>query len=218
MSSSREKILANIRSGLQGALLPEAAPEKPELEFPNMDGTLSFFVAELEKLSCEVHQTNTHQEAMEIVIQLFRDRHWKKTLIWQSLLDRTPYLKQSLENAEIEIVPEGDLDDLARIPVGITDVGAAIADTGTLVLQNLIGQPSFVSLLPDIHIAVVDSQNLYPNLPAYLDSIHNPKETLSASNNLVFITGPSRTGDIELSLTLGVHGPRELIVIIINGS
>ena len=214
MSNSRENILVNIRRGLQNAILPDSSPEKPELDYPVITGDLDLFAAELEKLSCEVYRTSTSRETNEKLIQLFRDRHWEKTLIWQSLLDRDALLKQSLENAAIEFVTTSTIDKLADIPVGITDCEVALADTGTIVQQNVIGQPAFVSLLPDVHIVLVKASAVYSNLQTYLQSIENAKEEVSASNNLVFITGPSRTGDIELTLTLGVHGPRELIVFI----
>jgi len=216
MSNSREKILGNIQAGLEEALLPNSMPERPHIDYPKTDGDLGLFVAELQKLSAEVVRFETHEEAVRSLIQLFRERNWPKTLIWQSLLERDPDLKESLETAEIEAVTEDALDDLARIPVGVTGVHAAIADTGTLVLQNNAGQPSFVSLLPDVHIVFVHADELYPNLHAFLESSEDIGAEISKTNNLVFISGPSRTADIEQTLTLGVHGPRELIIILIE--
>lgn len=216
MSSSREKILGNIRTGLTQTLLPDAMPERPALDFPKTDGDLSLFVAELQKLSAEVVRFGTLPEAVQNLMQLFRDRNWKRTLIWQSLLENNAQLKEALENAEIEAVTDAKKNELASIPVGITDIKAAIADTGTLVLQNISGQPSFVSLLPDVHIVLVRASEIYPNLQTFLENEENIGAVVSQSNNFVFISGPSRTADIEQTLTLGVHGPREMIVMLLE--
>lgn len=214
MSDSREKILMDIREGLKKSLLPEATAEAPALEFPGNDGGVDRFVSEFEKLSGKAFRVGTLYEAFELAIRIIAERGWKQTLIWENLLDKDSPLQQLLDKAGIKIQTGGEIRELAKVPVGITGVQAALADTGTLVLQNTPGQPSFVSLLPEVHVALLCADDIHPNLQAYLESMDDLKQQISASNNLVFITGPSRTADIELTLTLGVHGPGELMVII----
>jgi L-lactate dehydrogenase complex protein LldG len=214
MSDSRLKMLKDIRDGLKKSLLPEATAEAPAIEFPGDTGGLDRFVSEFEKLSAKAFRVRTRYEAFELAIKILAERGWKQTLIWENLLNMSPRFKPLLDKAGIEVYTGGEIRDLAKVPVGITGAQAALADTGTLVLQNTPGQPSFVSLLPEVHLALLCADDIHPNLQTYLESIHDLKKQVSASNNLVFITGPSRTGDIELTLTLGVHGPGEVIVII----
>ena len=116
-----------------------------------------------------------------------------------------------LEIEELGIAP--DTKDIFRFDVGITTVQAAIAETGTLVLDSTQERHRLVSLVPPVHIAILDASKIYETLGEALAFIHKTE----ISPAVTFITGPSRTADIELTLTVGVHGPQELYVII-NGS
>lgn len=93
----------------------------------------------------------------------------------------------------------------ARAKAGITGVDAIIADTGTLVLVSRSQGDRLVSLVPPVHIALASGATIYDSLEDYL-AVADPALTHQ------FITGASRTADIEKTLVLGVHGPLELIV------
>ena len=93
---------------------------------------------------------------------------------------------------------------------GVTGAQMGIAESGSLVLGAGEGRPLTASLLPDIHIAILRESDLVPTL---LDALRRP-EIRSASASVI-ITGPSRTGDIEMALTIGVHGPKEVHVFLI---
>jgi L-lactate dehydrogenase complex protein LldG len=84
---------------------------------------------------------------------------------------------------------------------------AAIADTGTLLLAEGRGTPLEASLLPETHIVLLDSNMIYNSLEQVL-TLPQARQAPSA----VLISGPSRTADIEMSLTIGVHGPGKLQV------
>ncbi|HEV2836586.1 MAG TPA: lactate utilization protein [Pyrinomonadaceae bacterium] len=101
--------------------------------------------------------------------------------------------------------------DLFEYEVGITGVQLGIAETGTLVLDSSIERNRLVSLIPPVHIAVLDASRIYPTLADALSLLQSRGEVSPA---ITFITGPSRTADIELTLAIGVHGPQELYVII----
>ncbi|HSL41066.1 MAG TPA: lactate utilization protein [Desulforhopalus sp.] len=95
--------------------------------------------------------------------------------------------------------------------IGITAPEIAIAETATLVEFDIPGQPRSTSLVPSIHIALVRGEKLVANLEeAY--ALIRAKEQLGS---LVFITGPSKTADIEAQLVYGAHGPRELHLILV---
>jgi L-lactate utilization protein LutC len=99
--------------------------------------------------------------------------------------------------------------------VGITSASWAIAETGTLVMAAAPGRERVASLLPPVHLAVIAESQLLPDLFDLFAMLQPTAPNLSS--NLVFITGPSKTGDIELQLTTGVHGPGKIHVIVIRG-
>jgi L-lactate utilization protein LutC len=100
------------------------------------------------------------------------------------------------------------------IDVGISTTQAGIAETGTLVLDSSRERNRLVSLVPPVHIAIVDASTIFQTLGEALAFIH---QNGTPSPAVTFITGPSRTADIELTLTIGVHGPQELYVIVNEG-
>jgi L-lactate dehydrogenase complex protein LldG len=123
-------------------------------------------------------------------------------------VERLLYLTD-LEIEELGIAPNAH--DIFRFDVGISTVQAAIAETGTLVLDSTRERHRLVSLVPPVHIAIVRGSQIYRTLGEVLSLIRKDKEVSPA---VTFITGPSRTADIELTLAIGVHGPQELYVII----
>ena len=108
-----------------------------------------------------------------------------------------------------------DANEIFEFDVGITTAQAAIADTGTLVLDSARERHRLVSLVPPVHIAIVDASSILQTLAEALAFIHQNGDVSPA---VTFITGPSRTADIELTLAIGVHGPQELYVIVNHGS
>ncbi|HSE31860.1 MAG TPA: lactate utilization protein [Pyrinomonadaceae bacterium] len=114
--------------------------------------------------------------------------------------------------ADVTIAPSSS--ELFGIDIGITTAQAAIAETGTLVLDSSRERNRLISLVPPVHIAIVDASNIYSTLGETLSVLRTNNEI---SPVITFITGPSRTADIELTLAIGVHGPQELYVIISDG-
>ena len=117
------------------------------------------------------------------------------------------------ELAEFGVVPGAA--EIFEFEVGITTAQAAIAETGTLVLDSSCERNRLVSVVPPVHIAIVAASRICATLSEALAIMQSGKEV---SPVVTFITGPSRTADIELTLTIGVHGPRELYVIIDESS
>jgi L-lactate dehydrogenase complex protein LldG len=91
--------------------------------------------------------------------------------------------------------------------VGLTGTLAAIADTGTLIIPGGPGRPLTVSLLPEIHIAVLNERDIHENLVEVLKL-----PGVQQASAVVLVSGPSRTADIEMTLTIGAHGPAEVHV------
>jgi L-lactate dehydrogenase complex protein LldG len=100
------------------------------------------------------------------------------------------------------------------IDAGLTIAECAIADTGTLVLRSTPWQPRTLSLVPPIHICLLDARCLYPDLTS---AMHIEGWQRDMPSNLIFVSGPSKTADIQQTLAYGAHGPKELIVILVAG-
>ena len=102
--------------------------------------------------------------------------------------------------------------------IGITSADYCIAQTATLTMKTRVGQPRCVSLLPSIHIAVIKLEQILSDLKELYTLLKwDPDEQAEGITNcMTFITGPSKTADIEATLVDGAHGPRELYLFVIK--
>jgi len=101
--------------------------------------------------------------------------------------------------------------DQAAAEVGVTGCHGAIAETGSLALLSAPGCSRAVSLLPPLHVALVRRDDLFAGMGEFFSA---RADHIANAGSCTFITGPSRTADIELSLTIGVHGPKRVVVIV----
>ena len=104
-------------------------------------------------------------------------------------------------------------DRLFTIDAGITSTAGAIADPGALILWPSEKEPRLMSLVPSIHIAVLEADKIFSS---FSEAMQSEKWSTKMPTNVVLISGPSKTADIEMTLAFGVHGPRELIVLILE--
>ncbi len=98
------------------------------------------------------------------------------------------------------------------VVLGVTGAEAAFGETGTVVLRSGPGRPRMASLIPEIHVVVLRCDDIHPDLSRWAAT---PEAAVGDAANVVFVTGPSRTGDIEMRLNVGVHGPREVHVVLV---
>ena len=137
---------------------------------------------------------------------LVTEQNIHKATAWE-----TPYLRQLgvseiLNSLGLELIsPNASKHEMALCDLGITEADFLLPETGTLVLYSSFEKPRAVSLLPRIHLAIVRPEMLRADM-------HQVFAEAKEQKYLVFITGPSRTADIELTVTLGVHGPKNLFV------
>jgi L-lactate dehydrogenase complex protein LldG len=161
---------------------------------------------------------------------ILRSRSSASALVWRhEVLDRLG-LGAMLAELNVELI---DCDVLAQMSasarraailaadIGITSADYGIAETGTLAMFSRQEQPRLSSLAPPCHVAVIERRQILPDLFdlfAVLEESRGdparPQDKLPS--NLTLITGPSKTGDIELQLTTGVHGPGDWRVIVID--
>ncbi len=134
-----------------------------------------------------------------------------------------PDLGPQLERAGITlVVPEelGHRDTrlrLASLRIGLTGVDAAIASTGSVLMAAGPGRSRVASLLPTHHLMIVAASHVYPTLEDWFQELRRGglhAQRLRQPGQIIFVSGPSKSADIELNLTLGVHGPRTTHAII----
>lgn len=122
----------------------------------------------------------------------------------------TQRLREQVASTVDKIGPE-DRHAIARCALGVTTARAAIAETGSLLLDAAQERYRLVSLLPTVHVAVVPVILLLRDLDEAFDLLGK-----APSSAVTLVTGPSRTADIELTLVVGVHGPQALHVILVD--
>lgn len=117
--------------------------------------------------------------------------------------------------AGVELLEFASQSALFGCDAGITSAQWAIAETGTLVLESESERHRLASLVPPVHIALIQAGAIRDTMADVLHSLNQHGQN-GLSPAVTFITGPSRTSDIELTLAIGVHGPGELYVIVIE--
>jgi L-lactate dehydrogenase complex protein LldF len=155
------------------------------------------FTNELETLGGKIRLT---QDPTAGIIELLKALGIDKIHLEPNLLDEI-----RLRNAGIEFTHEAD----PQIRAGVTRALCGLADTGSILVAEGEGHPLHASLLPEIHVAVLRKADILPSLS---QAMKIPQ--VVGANAAVFISGPSRTADIEMTLTIGVHGPREIHVFV----
>jgi L-lactate dehydrogenase complex protein LldG len=125
-------------------------------------------------------------------------------------------LPEDWRPAGLELVVDGGLavDELDRVDGAITGCAAAIADTGTIVLDAGAAQGRrALTLVPDLHVCVVEAERIVATVPGGLESVAGAAR---AGRPITLVSGPSATSDIELTRVEGVHGPRTLLVLVVG--
>lgn len=108
---------------------------------------------------------------------------------------------------------EKDWEAIRAVEFGIGGADYALADTGTLVLFSARSAARWISLAPEIHIVLLPVERILPSLDEVFAQLSLSGDLSSFGSAITFITGPSRTADIELTLVMGAHGPKELHVV-----
>src|SRR5215831_16129898 len=188
----------------RGETIPESEPHSP----------IEMFRGRLESVGGHCIVADDESAAGNALAAIVAGLHERKIVKRIALSDAplVSVLAQNLAAEEITICPAPA--DLFNYDVGITTAQAAIAETGTLVLEAESEKHRLVSLLPPVHIAIVNSRDMCLTIGEALALLRGEKGKMSRA--ITFVTGPSRTADIELTLTVGVHGPKELFVIVIE--
>jgi L-lactate dehydrogenase complex protein LldG len=205
-----ESMIEIIRRAL-GRSQPQASPPTP----PPIPDSVARLVAKngtlidlFIKSAADAHFQLTRVTPAELrpeLSQFLRQNQCKKVGVPASeLLDRLDVPK-AIEDAGATVIrwDHSTLDAAYDLDCGITDVYAAVAETGSLVIRPTPSHGRALSLVPPIHIAIVEPANVVPDLIDLFEKIAAAPRV----PNITIITGPSKTADIEGALVTGVHGP-----------
>lgn len=175
---------------------------------------LEGFRASLEAVGGRCTVVDDQVAAATAVKQILEQTHARQIAVSNSPLVRS--VIGQIES-DVAVLLSAEASALFNCDVGVTGAQWAVAETGTLVLESDEERHRLTSLVPAVHIALIYANRICQTLGEVLQAI-SQQGPYALSRTVTFITGPSRTSDIELTLAIGVHGPAELYVIIIEGA
>lgn len=208
--SARENILARIGQARGPAAVVDVDGEirrHPRGPLPPQEYNLvKHFGAQATRLASDVAQAATIAEAPRLIARYLSERRLPmQGVCWPAV---APYDWGSAGIALQARAARGD--DL----LGITGAFLGIAETGTLMLLSGPQTPATVSLLPETHVALLEAGRIVATMEQAWDRLRVERGTLPRAVN--FISGPSRTADIEQTVTLGAHGPYRVLIVIVG--
>ncbi len=215
--SSREAILKRIRERLAGQTPPELPPV-PEV-WPSTgasrDQLAARFQEELQAVHGECFRCASPEEARKKILQLADEAGW----------DTIGHVEHPLVRQTVEGMPSGRVAEvtaewtpqqMAELPVGLVGAELLLADTGTCAVACRQAHERLMCYLPPACLVVAPADRLTEHMPAAWNDVTSIVADDHFRGELVFITGPSRTADIEKILILGVHGPKRLVVLLVD--
>jgi L-lactate utilization protein LutC len=196
---------SRVRTGIQTEPIDNHLARHPRGPLPPpMDNLVARFKERAIKLSSDVLETNECMEVPALLARYLSERKLPVSgVCWPSLAG----LPWSAAGLDIQSRPAKDQD-----LVGVTSAFCAIAETGTLMLLSGPETPATTSLLPETHVAVLDPRRIVATMEDAWDLMR--KECKQPPRAVNFISGPSRTADIEQTVTLGAHGPYRVLLIL----
>ena len=212
ITDSREQILADIQQTLGRTATSPVAPCPPILS-PRVPGSIE---QEIAKFLKEVAALGAYggqylpTQLSDALAELVKKESVTKAVLWNTERLQKLGVGEKLRALGVDLVAtDADKFTMAQADLGITEADFALPETGTLGLLSSPTQPRSVSLLPRVHLAIIHRRTFRADL-------HSVFAEAKAHRYLIFITGPSRTSDIELIVTIGVHGPQVLYVWLVD--
>ncbi len=160
-----------------------------------------------------------HAAAVNQLLNLVRGKGARRILLGHGpVIDSLPLASRLHEiGADMWTDDEGR-QSLFDAELAITGADVLIAETGTIVVMAGPEEPRSLTLLPPVHIVVADHSQILPDLFDLFAGFETQRQDRSLPSCLTLITGPSKTGDIELRLVTGVHGPGEVHIVLLTGA
>ena len=215
----RDAFLSRISSAVMATDLP-VPPVVPE-RLPDMDleDNVALFRSRAIDIDAVVHGPMSRHGVPRAVVGIAAGHGSENYLAWEDL--PVAGISAALSASGLERI-EAMLPDVGRkehqqgyrdAHLGVTGADAALAESGTLILTHGEGRPRMASLIPEVHLALVEVNSIERSVAHWAQ--RHP-DVARDTTNLVLVSGPSRTADIEQHLNLGVHGPRHVHVVLVK--
>ena len=226
MSDARSDIFARIREALKvkapkphlkgepkpGSTSSVAKPWLPD-GGETADASLSILAEQLAKLKAVLIRVPDHASAAKAVAELSAAKNWKKVAYHGHPLLRPVAAALPCETWEADTSFEKQR--LEGCDAGITTCESIVAQLGAILVSSASSGGRALSILPHVHVVVAEASQVVPDLGSAL-ALAKARHGDQMPSVLSFITGPSRTGDIERILVLGAHGPKELYLVLVG--
>ena len=215
MSEARDAVFASIRENLARDRSRGPRTTPPTLASPPAptgESRIQRFVDVLAGLGTAVRRVPDEAAAAAAVQEVLSEAAVTRLALSDSALVQR--LASTLSVPE-RIEATAPREQLLSAEAGLSCAQWGIAETGTLILESERERHRLVSLLPPLHIAILETRSLLDTLGEGLSAVHRDRVD-QLDRAITFITGPSRTADIELTLVIGVHGPKRLHVILLD--
>ncbi|GIW82635.1 MAG: lactate utilization protein C [Gemmatales bacterium] len=226
MADSRESFLQRVRNAVAAGNRPGAAAPLPSRGSIGYQGAgedlLHRFCMQCQAAGGIPHPVRSDDEAIDCVLAIVAEKNARNILLGEGPLLKRLDLARRLEGNGASVHRVAELpttvarEAMFAADIGISGVDRLVAETGSLVDAANQRQPRGLSLLPPVHICVADAGQLVPDLFDLFEAIPRDSGKPVMPSCLTLITGPSKTGDIELRLVTGVHGPGEVHVVLIS--
>jgi L-lactate dehydrogenase complex protein LldG len=214
MSDAKAEILARIRAGLAG-VRPAPAPSAPRTTTVPPGERVARFTSVLERVGGRVQRVRDLEQARAALRALLAEAGARRLIVSDAPLVRE--LARGLGDGLVLLEPDAPRAELLAAEAGLSTAQWGIAETGTLVLESAREQHRLASLLAPVHVALLPLERMLGTLGEALAAVRGSTGA-PASRTITFVTGPSRTADIELELVVGVHGPKALHVLLLEAS
>jgi len=222
--TEREKILGRIREALKakapqpgshGELhAPVSTPSTAKQWLPRVgespDEQLALFARNAAELKADFQLLGSVEEARQALARLRDSGGWKQAACHSGGL--TDSICPALDLPLLRTDRAYDVNALEACDAGVSQCDALIAQTGTVLVTNRSAGGRALSVLPPHHVVLARREQLVADLPAAFELLKK-KYAADYPSMISFITGPSRTGDIERILVLGAHGPKKLTIL-----
>ncbi len=239
MSDSRQAILERLAAGLDSQPVPPKPAQPVPAVVQQVAATpatlIERFTQALDRLLVTWEIAESPITARLKLVSGLRDEGTRRVLSWSAenlpvagVLEALDILDVAVTTPDLRALPvklrpqdpagrKELLAGIEAVQVGITGADAAIAETGTLFLASGSGRPLLVSQMPRRHLVLLPASRLYPTLESWLAVQRQAGALLERPGSLTALTGISRSRDIELHPSIGIHGPRQRHVIIVQG-
>jgi len=204
-SHSQTEAAAGHNGHAQREWLPQVGTTLPE--------QIDLFAKISEGLKTEFHRLPTIEAAREVLAKLAAESGWKK--IASHSHPDTDALLEGIALPVVRTEKGYAIDDLESCDAGVTGCEVLVAQTGGIMVSVETAGGRALSVLPPHHVVIARTSQMVPDLTAAFEHVKK-KYGKQFPSFLSFITGPSRTGDIERILVLGAHGPKRLTVLLID--